>query len=281
MKKGLVIEGGAMRGLFSAGVMDALYVGGVRFDGIIGVSAGACFGCNYKSHQPGRVIRYNRRFAKDPRYCSWRSLVTSGDLFNAKFCYHDLPERLDPFDRRMFEVDPAEFYCVTTECGSGRPVYRKCEKADAETFEWIRASASMPIAAKPVPLDGGLHLDGGLSDGIPVRHFESLGYGKNVIITTRPRSYRKKASWKHALAGLFVKDHPAIAAAIRERHVGYNATLDYIATREREGAALVLAPEAPLPISRICHDPDRMQQVYDHGLCYGRRRLAEVMEFLG
>ena len=269
-----------MRGLFTAGVMDALFAGGIRFDGIIGVSAGACFGCNYKSHQPGRVIRYNKKYAKDPRYCSWRSLVRTGDLFNAQFCYHDLPEHLDPFDGRMFEADPTEFYCVTTDCDSAKPVYCKCEHADSVTFEWIRASASMPGVARPVELDGGRHLDGGLSDGIPLRHFESIGYDRNLVITTRPRQYRKHPSWSHRLLRPFLVDCPAVYEAVLNRHVWYNDTLDYIAAQERQGAALVIAPDGSLPISRICHDPDLMQRVYDIGLCMGRKRLAEVNEFL-
>lgn len=276
---GLVLEGGAMRGLFTAGVLDALFDGDVRFDGIIGVSAGACFGCNYKSHQPGRAIRYNKKFARDPRYCSIGSLFRTGNLFNAEFCYHALPDRLDAFDKRTFASDPTRFYCVTTDCGTGEPVYRLCEKADAETFEWIRASASLPAVARPVPLAGSWHLDGGLSDGIPLRHFESIGYDRNIVVTTRPRGYRKLPSPKRFLVYPFLRRWPAVRRAIATRPARYNATLDYIYEREAAGAALVIAPEEPLPISRTCHDPDLMQHVYDIGLCAGRRRLAEVHRF--
>ena len=150
MKTGLVLEGGAMRGLFTAGVIDVWMEAGVRFDGLVGVSAGACFGCNYKSRQPGRVIRYNTRFAKDPRYCSWWSLFRTGDIFNAEFCYHTLPEELDPFDAATFESDPMEFHLSVTDAKTGKPVYRKIDKVDADAFEWIRASASMPLVSRPV-----------------------------------------------------------------------------------------------------------------------------------
>ena len=276
---GMVLEGGAMRGLFTAGVLDALFEGGVRFDGIIGVSAGACFGCNYKSHQPGRVIRYNTRFARDPRYCSVRSLLRTGDLFGAEFCYHMLPESLDVFDGRTFESDPTAFYCVTTDCATGEPVYRRCDKADAETFEWIRASASMPVVARPVPLDGSWHLDGGLSDGIPLRYFESIGYDRNLVITTRPPGYRKIPSWKRLLASPFLLRWPAVRRVIATRPARYNATLDYIKSRAAAGAAFVISPKEPLPISRTCHDPDRMRRVYEIGLREGRRQLAEVQRF--
>ena len=276
---GMVLEGGAMRGLFTAGVLDALFAGGVRIDGIIGVSAGACFGCNYKSRQPGRAIRYNMRFARDPRYCSIRSLLRTGDLFGAEFCYHQLPEILDVFDCRTFESDPTAFYCVTTDCATGEPVYRRCDKADAETFEWIRASASMPIVARPVPLGGSWHLDGGLSDGIPLRHFESIGYDRNLVITTRPPGYRKFPSWKSLLAYPFLRRWPAVRRAIATRPERYNATLDYIKSRAEAGAAFVISPGEPLPIDRTCHDPAQMQRVYDIGLSEGRQQLASVQRF--
>ena len=180
-----------MRGLFTAGVLDVLMERGVTFDGIVGVSAGACFGCNYKSGQIGRVIRYNKRFARDPRYCSWKSLFTTGDLFGAEFCYRTLPMELDVFDTAAYEANPMEFHVVATDCTTGKPVYRRLDKADARAFDWIRASASMPLVSRPVAIDGGLYLDGGLSDGIPLRYFESIGYERNVVVTTRPHGYRK------------------------------------------------------------------------------------------
>ena len=123
MKTGLVLEGGGLRGVFSAGVMDVLMEEGIEFDGAIGVSAGAAFGCNYKSRQPRRAILYNMKFAKDPRYSSMRSLIATGDLFNAQFCYHDIPEKLYPFDWEAFRQNPMEFYLVCTDVETGEPVY--------------------------------------------------------------------------------------------------------------------------------------------------------------
>ena len=149
-KTGLVLEGGALRGLFSAGVMDVLMENGVEFDGIIGVSAGAAFGCNYKSRQPGRAIRYNMKFAKDWRYCSVRSLIKTGDLFGGEFDYHYLPTYLDIFDTKAFDENPMEFYAVCTDVETGKAVYKKLDKCSYECYEWIRASASMPLASKIV-----------------------------------------------------------------------------------------------------------------------------------
>ena len=270
-----------MRGLFTAGVLDVFMENKIAFDGAIGVSAGACFGCNYKSGQIGRVIRYNKRFSKDPRYCSWKSLVRTGDLFNADFCYRELPMELDVFDAAAYAANPMEFHVVATDCATGKSVYRKLDKADAEAFRWIQASASMPIVSRPVQIGDGEYLDGGLSDGIPLRHFESLGYERNVVVTTRPRGYRKFPSWKIAVAKPFLRRYPEVYAALRTRHVWYNEALEYINGRVKAGAAFLIAPDSPLEISRLCHDPEQMQRVYDAGREAATARLAHVRKFLG
>lgn len=265
MKTGLVLEGGAMRGLFTAGVLDVLMERGVRFDGAIGVSAGACFGCNCKSGQIGRVIRYNKRFARDPRYCSWMSLFKTGDLFGGDFCYRELPLELDVFDSAAYEANPMEFHVVATDCATGKAAYRRLDKADGAAFRWIRASASMPLVSRPVAIDGREYLDGGLSDGIPLRYFESLGYERNVVITTRPRGYRKFPKRRMCVLKPLLRRYPAIYNALKTRHVWYNETLEYIDRRVADGAVVLISPNEPLPISRVCHDSDVMQRVYDIG----------------
>lgn len=280
MKSGLVLEGGAMRGLFTAGVIDVWMTAGITFDGLVGVSAGACFGCNYKSRQPGRVIRYNKRLAKDPRYCSWRSLLKTGDLFNVDFCYREIPFELDPFDVAAYEANPMEFHLSVTDCATGKPVYRRLDRADAEAFRWIQASASMPLVSRPVAIGGHEYLDGGLSDGIPLAYFERMGFERNVVVTTRPHGYRKFASWKVALTKVFLRRYPAVYRALATRHEWYNRTLEYIDRRVADGAALLVCPEAPLPIARVCHDPEAMQRVYDLGKAAGERSAASVKEFL-
>lgn len=269
-----------MRGLFTAGVLDVLMENGIVFDGAVGVSAGACFGCNYKSGQIGRVIRYNKRFAKDPRYCSWASLIKTGDLFNADFCYRELPMKLDIFDAAAYARNPMEFHVVATDCATGKSVYRRLDKADEEAFKWIQASASMPLVSRPVQIGGGEYLDGGLSDGIPLKYFETLGYERNVVVTTRPHGYRKFPSWKALIAKPFLRRYPAVAEALKTRHIWYNETLEYIDNRVAAGAAFVIAPKEPLEISRLCHDPGRMQRVYDTGRAAAANRLPQIMEFL-
>ena len=276
MKIGLVLEGGAMRGLFTAGILDVFMEHRIKYDGLIGVSAGACFGCNYKSSQIGRVLRYNKRFARDSRYCSWKSLLTTGDLFGAQFCYRDLPNKLDIFDTKAFEANPMEFHLVATDALTGRPVYKKLDKADNDTLDWIRASASMPIVSRPMRIGEGIYLDGGLSDGIPLKYFESIGYQKNVVITTRPKGYRKFPRKSIGLAKPFLRKFPAVYKALKTRHIWYNETLDYISERVEAGAAILISPDEPLEISRVCHDRDVMQRVYDLGRKAAERRIDEI-----
>ena len=171
MKKGLVLEGGAMRGLFSAGVMDVLMENDIWPDGVIGVSAGAAFGCNMKSKQPGRVLRYNQKLAHDWRYASLRSLLTTGDYFGGEYAYHYMPRHIDYFDIDTFRENPMEFWAVCTNVGTGKAEYKRLTEVDDTCLEYIRASASMPIAARIVTVEGKKLLDGGIADSIPLRFF--------------------------------------------------------------------------------------------------------------
>lgn len=280
MKTGLVLEGGAMRGLFSAGVMDVLMEHQIAFDGAIGVSAGAAFGCNYKSRQPGRVIRYNREYARDPRYCSLRSLFKTGDLFGADFCYHELPNKLDPFDTEAFQQNPMEFYVVCTDVLTGEAVYQKCGIADDECFEWLRASASMPLVSRTVEIGGRRMLDGGIADSIPLRYFEQIGYNKILVILTQPEGYRKKKNKALPLIRLSFRQYPKMVEALEKRHKKYNDTLAYVKKREREGAVLVLRPQDSLSIGRVEHNPERMRQVYDCGRKVALQSLEQIEAFL-
>ena len=218
MKKGLVLEGGAMRGLFSAGVMDVLMERGVAFDGIIGVSAGAAFGCNYKSGQIGRVLRYNTRFCGDKRYSGRGSLLKTGNLFNTEFCYNQVPLELDPFDFEAFRSNPAEFYVVCTDVDTGEPVYHAYTGFEDHGFEWIRASASLPLIAQIVEIDGQKLLDGGIADSIPFGYFESIGYDRNVVVLTRPLGYRKEKNRPSPLLRKKYRQYPALVQALEDRH---------------------------------------------------------------
>lgn len=280
MKKGLVLEGGALRGLFSAGVMDVLMEHGVEFDGIIGVSAGAAFGCNYKSRQPGRAIRYNTRFAKDWRYCSVRSWLKTGDLFGGEFDYHYLPENLDIFDTKAFDENPMEFYAVCTNVETGYAVYQKLMKCSYDCYEWIRASASMPVAAKIVEINGMKLLDGGISDSIPLQYFQSIGYEKNIVITTQPEGYQKTENRLLPLIRRTMRKYPRFIKAVEERHLMYNEQLIYLKQKEEEGKTLVIRPAGKLEIGHVSHSRKKMWETYNIGRKAAEDRLEEIFSFL-
>lgn len=280
MKTGLVLEGGAMRGLFTAGVIDVMMECGVEFDGLIGVSAGSSFGCNYKSRQSGRVLRYNLKYCHDPRYMGWRSLLTTGDLVGAEFAYHTLPLELDVFDAETFGRNPMEFYVVCTDVDTGQPVYYRMDKVDYDSLEWLRASASMPVLTRPVRVaDGRRMLDGGISDSIPLAYFQSIGYDRNVVVLTQPRDYVKSPApeW---LFRMLMPRCQTVARAMGRRHEMYNAQLSYIESQVKSGAAFVIAPEKPLPIGRVEMNPEKMKLVYEMGRDTCQRVMSDLRAFM-
>ena len=280
IKYGLIMEGGAMRGMFTAGVMDVLMENRIHFDGAIGVSAGAAFGCNLKSNQIGRVIRYNKKYCKDPRFCSIRSLIKTGDLYGAEFCYTTIPYELDLFDCEAYLNNPMDFYVVCTDVETGKPVYRKCITGRDEDLIWIRASASMPIASRVVEATGYKLLDGGISDSIPLEYFESLGYNKNVVILTQPKGYIKKPSKALPLIKASLKDYPNVYKTMQNRHNDYNETISFIEEKEKSGDVLVIRPPEKLPVGRVEHNPDKLQIAYDIGVKTALEQLEEIKNFI-
>ncbi len=284
MKRGLVMEGGGMRGMFTAGVTDVLMEHGICFDGGIGTSAGAVFGCNYKSCQPGRVIRYNMKYCADPRYGSLRNWLMTGDLYSKEFAYGAVPYVLDPFDTKTYQENPMEFYVVCTDVETGRPFYKKCETGDPHDVEYMRASSSMPLVSRVVEIDGHRLLDGGISDSIPLKKFISLGYDRNVVILTQPEGYRKRRGKAAALSGAVsaaaLRQYPKTAFAMRVRHLMYNQNVQYVREEEKKGRALIIQPDAPLRISRACRDASELLRVYRLGRSAALRKLAKLRRYL-
>ncbi len=281
-KIGLVMEGGAMRGLFSAGVADVFIENDINFDGLVGVSAGACFGCNVKSRQVGRTLRYNMKYCNDKRYCSFSNFIKTGDMFGVDFCYRQLPFELDVFDMKTFAENPMEFYVVCTDVKTGKAVYKKCEKADEEDLTYFRASASMPLVSRVVEApDGSLLLDGGIADSVPLEFFENMGYSKNVVILTQPRGYVKSKNKMMPLIRWNLRKYPEMIKAVANRHIVYNAQTEYVYETERQGRALVIAPSGKLPVGRIERDPEKLKRVYEMGRQTALERLAEIKEFVG
>lgn len=281
MKKGLILEGGAMRGMFTAGVTDVMMENGVEFDGLIGVSAGACFGCNYKSRQPGRAMRYNIRYCKDPRYCSFRSLIKTGDIYGADFCYREIPKQLDLFDYAAFLENPMEFYVVCTDVETGEAVYRHLIHGDGDEMLWMRASASMPLVSRIVEVDGYKLLDGGIADSIPLKYFEGIGYDRNVVVLTQPKDYIKEENRLLPVMRRALRKYPKAVEAIARRHEIYNETTAYVREKEKRGEIFVIRPDAKLEVGHIEHDAAKLRAVYELGRRAGEENLALLKRFLG
>ena len=268
-----------MRGLWTAGVTDVMMEHDIWPDGLIGVSAGAAFGCNYKSRQIGRAIRYNTRFARDARYSGLRSLLTSGDYFNAQFGYHVVPYEYDLFDIPTFEHNVMQFVVVCTDVVTGNAVYHTMDHVDYDELEWLRASASMPLASKVVEVQGHKLLDGGVSDSIPLAYFESAGYQRNVVILTQPLGYQKEPNRLMPLMRLSLRKYPQMLKAMADRHLMYNDELAYVAQAEYEGRCLVIRPDERIPIGHISHNPEQMRHVYELGRAVGERYIERIKEF--
>lgn len=280
MKRGLVLEGGAMRGMFTVGIMDVMMEHGITFDGIVGVSAGAAFGVNYKSGQIGRAIRYNERFCNDKRYCSIRNLFRDGNLYSKDFCYGEVPLVHDPFDFEAYEANPMEFHIVCTDIVTGKPVYHEFKGREDHEFDWIRASASMPLVSEIVEIEGRKLLDGGIADAIPLQYFESIGYSRNVVILTQHAEYDKKETSAMFFIRFLYRKYPELIQAMEVRHLMYNAQRDYVNRQEAAGNALVIRPTEPLPVKRLTKDPAVLRATYNIGRATAEKRLDEIRNYL-
>lgn len=281
MKTGLVLEGGAMRGMYTAGVLDIMMENHITVDGAIGVSAGAVFGSNFKSKQIGRSIRYNLKYSKDPRYHSMKSLIRTGDLYGAEFCYKELPEKLDIFDTETYQKNPMEFYVVTTDINTGKPVYQLCPNGDSVDIQWYRASASLPLVSRIVEIDGIQMLDGGISDAIPIHKFREMGYKKNLVILTQHDGYRKEKSTALPLIKLKMgKKYPNLVHDMEVRHEMYNNTLDDLKKLEADGEVYIIRPREPIEIRRTEKNPKKLEALYEIGRNEGLQHLDNIKRFI-
>jgi predicted patatin/cPLA2 family phospholipase len=279
-KTGIVLEGGGMRGMYTCGILDVLMENHIYLDGMVGVSAGIAFGCNYKSRQAGRALRYNVRFSRDKRYSGMMSLLKTGNYYNAYFAYKLVPTHYDVFDYNVFEDTPMECYAVCFDVNTGEGVYQLLDHVDEDFFEWIRASASMPVVAQPVQVGGRLLLDGGLADSIPLEFMMGKGYDRNVVILTREEGYRKTAEHGMWLMKPLLRKYPKVIEALKHRPAMYNQQLQVVREQERKGNAFVFRPLKPLNVSRTTHDAKEMNRVYQQGREEALARLDELKKFL-
>lgn len=277
---GLILEGGGMRGAFTAGVLDCWMAHGVWFDRVYGVSAGTCQACSYLCRQPGRGIRVWLNYLDDPGFCSVRSLVTTGDLFGARMNYDLIPRRLDPLDNDAFLKSGARFTAVVTDVETGRPVYVPVRDM-FDDMQAVRASASLPLVSNMVEYRGRRYLDGGISDAVPVRRAIADGCDKNVVVLTRAPGYRKSPNRAMAAMRLRYARHPRLVAAVARRHEMYNDTLRFIEAQAVAGKLFVLRPDAPPDVGRVERDPEKLRRLHAAGYAAAEKSLEALERFVG
>ena len=278
MKIGLVLEGGAMRGMFTAGVLDVLLDEQIAVDGAVTVSAGALFGINYPAKQRGRVLRYNLKYLHDKRYMGWHSLFTTGNVVNKAFAFYELPFTLDPFDQATFAASQIDFWVTLTNIETGEPEYVKITDAFAQ-MEALRATSAMPMVSRVVEIEGKKYLDGGISDSIPLDKAMALGYDKIIVILTRPLDYRKKPS-NNWLFKLFYRHYPKLIERWENRYAEYNQAVEKVIEMEKAGKIFVIRPSESLDISRLEKDLAKVQAMYDLGVKDGQAALSELKDYL-
>lgn len=278
MKIGLVLEGGGMRGLYTAGVLDVMMEHQLMPDVVCGTSAGVTFGVNLLSQQKGRVLRYNCRYAGDRRYISLHSWLTTGNMINRDFAYDLLPHELDPFDEETFEQSKAAFYATITNMRTGQAEYVRITNT-WQQMDVIRASASLPIICQAVEWQGEKYLDGGLVDNIPLDKCIELGCDKIIIVLTRPLDYVRNDH----IAGvcrLFYPRYKALLRAIEQRNDRYNARLQQIRRLEQEGKVFVLRPSENISVGRLEKDVARLQALHQLGVSDATRLWDDLAQYL-
>ena len=279
MKIGLVLEGGGMRGLFSAGVLDALLeLKDLSVNGIVGVSSGALFGVNYVSKQKERAVRYNKKYADDKRYMGLHSWITTGNAVNKDFAFYELPYKLDVFDNETFKKAQTDFYVVMTNVESGKPEYVLIEDAFAQ-MEYLRATSALPFASKIIEINGKKYLDGGISDSIPIDFCESLGYDKIIAVLTRPEGTYKEDKLGF-LYKLVYRKYPNLVNSLLNMATDYEKVLVKIKDLENKGKIFVVRPPEVLKIGRLEKNRDKIQKVYDTGLNTGLKELDNIVKYL-
>ena len=279
MKTSLILEGGAMRGIYSAGVLDVLMENNIETDLCIGVSAGALFGINYKSKQPGRVLRYNLKYSCDKRFVGAHSFFKTGDLMDKQFYFDDLPYKLDPMDLETYRNSKMEFKAVVTNLKTGKAEYIDIpDLADYKCMEYLRASGSLPFLSKNVVIDDIPYLDGGVADSVPVEYCLKNGYDKIIIVLTRPYGFRKKGKIK--LTHLFYKDYPEFCETLKHRNESYSKQYELIERLEKEGKILVIRPTEFIKSKATEKNPDVLKALHTLGVKDCTEKLGEIFTYL-
>ena len=278
MSVGLVLEGGAMRGMYTAGVLDVFLENNIKVDGIIAVSAGVLFGVNYLSKQKGRVIRYNKKFVKDKRYMGIGSLLKTGNIINKDFAYYEVPFKLDVFDEKEYEKSKTELYATLTNVETGLPEYKRITNV-FEQMEILRATAAMPFVSKIVEINEKKYLDGGIADSIPIDKCKEYNFDKIIVILTRPINYRKRKG-NTVITKVWYKKYPNLVEKINNRYDNYNKSVEKIIDLENKKEIFVIRPSKTIKIKRIEKDENKLQEMYDLGIEDSKRQIENLKGYL-
>ena len=272
---GLVLEGGGMRGVFTCGVLDYLMDHKISFPYTVGVSAGACNGLSYMSHQRGRGKYSNIDLLAKYKYIGIRPLLKKRGLIDQQLLFHRFPDRILPYNYKAYAENPNRFEMVTTDCRTGKACYWEEKYDEKRIIDIVKASSSLPYACPVIYVDGRPMLDGGIVDSIPLLRAYEQGYDKCVVVLTRNRGYRK--SEKKAFVPNFIyKQYPRLRVALRNRNKLYNAQLDLVERLESEGKIIVIRPEKPIVVDRMETSTQKLTDLYLEGYACAQR----VMEGL-
>ena len=278
-KIGLVLEGGGHRGIYTAGVLDTFAENKISFDGVMGVSAGCVHGASFLSGQIGRSIRYTTKYCDNSNYMGIGSLITTGNFFNEKFCYYDLPETLDPFDNDTFDKNQTQLFAVCTDVKTGSAIYHECETLKGEKIKWLQASASMPLVSKIIKIEDNLLLDGGIADSIPIKKMQELGFEKNIVILTQEAGYRKNPNSLLPIIKLVYKKYPKLIEAIENRHIIYNQQLEFLEEQEKLGNVIIIRPSEKPTASRTEKDKEKILETYNLGKKDALSIIKNIIEY--
>ena len=279
IEAGLVVEGGGMRGVYTAGVLDYFMEKNLYFDDCYGVSAGACHISSYVSKQIGRSIKVTLDYINDKRYCSVNSLIKTGDMFGVEMLYDLIPNKLELYDYDTFNKFKGNFYSVVTNCKTGKAEYIKIKDMKKDIIA-VRASSSLPLLSRIVEINGKEYLDGGITDSIPIKKSIKDGHKKNVVILTRDKTYRKSKPKFLSLLKFKYKKYPNLVKAIENRYKMYNETLDFIEEEKAKNKVFIIQPKLPVKISRIEKDKDKLKALYNQGYEDAKELYEDLMKFL-
>jgi predicted patatin/cPLA2 family phospholipase len=277
---GLVLEGGGMRGVYTAGILEYFLEQDLFFPYVIGVSAGACNAASYLSKQKGRNKTVTVEYASDPRYISWRNYFKNRQFFGMDFIFDEIPNQHVPYHYDVFYSSPVEFVVGTTDCLTGMPVYFKKQDYGKDLLTVLRASSSLPFIAPEIRYQDKILLDGGISDPIPIKKAQSDGFKKNIVILTRNKGYLKKPSKFHFLVDRKYPDYKGLQQSLRTRYQVYNDTLDYLEKEEAAGNVLIIRPSEPLKVGRMERNSQRLAELYSQGYRDAKASMDKINSYL-